>query len=85
MFEGKATHSVPVGAVGDGLDGAGQHNAALIAVCRTLPVLHDLPRQTHDTVLTSNMLKTQPTPTFPALVTSPSMYMFTAHSHLYTR
>jgi hypothetical protein len=35
-------HPVPVGAIGDGVDGAGEHNAALVAVRRPLPILHDL-------------------------------------------
>lgn len=35
-------HPVPVDAIGDGVDGAGQHNAALVAVRRALPILHDL-------------------------------------------
>ena len=55
VCEARVTHSVPAIAIGNGVDGAGQHDAALVAACRTLPVLHDLPKQTQDTLLTSHM------------------------------
>lgn len=39
---GMMTHPVPVSTEGDGVDCAGQHNAALVAVRCALPILHDL-------------------------------------------
>ncbi len=42
ILENGNTHPVPVCAIGDGVDGAGQNDAALVAVCCALPILHDL-------------------------------------------
>ncbi len=65
LLEGMVSHSVPAGAVGDRVDGAGQHDAALVAVCRTLLVLHDLSNKHQNTLLTSHMLNTKPFPKSP--------------------